>query len=733
MNHLSLESMANAIRFLSIDAVQKANSGHPGMPLGMADVATILFAKYLNHNPDDSKWFNRDRFVLSNGHGSMLLYSILYLTGYISIDELKNFRQLGSKTPGHPEFGLTSGVEATTGPLGQGFAAAVGMALAESILKKQFRINHYTYVMLGDGCLMEGISHEAASLAGHLKLNKLIALFDDNDISIDGTTCLSCSDDVKKRFSAYGWNVDKIDGHDFDAISLAIERAQKSEKPSLICCKTIIGKFSSRAGTSSAHSGAFTEEDIKKMREKLNWNYEPFHVPEDVKNAWKKTVERARQNYSSVSLTSENKELHRRLDERSPDSVSFQRVTLESRKEGKEWIPVSSTGMTEENAGMTGYHAELQRRLDERLPDNSNLVSFQCLTLESSENKELQRRLDKRLPDNIDNVLANLKKQICELMPNEATRSSFGMVMELLTQHMPELIGGSADLTGSNCTKYKHMQVIDSNNYSGSYVHYGVREHAMAACMNGMALHGAILPYGGTFLVFSDYCRPAIRLSALMKQQVIYVMTHDSIGVGEDGPTHQPIEHLVSLRAIPNLYVFRPADAVETLECVSIALEKKESPALFALSRQNVNYMHSDIDQSANLSKFGAYILCECSKELKVTIFATGSEVEIAVEARKKLQEKGIGTRVVSMPCWRLFDEQSDEYKAAILNNDSIKVAIEAGSEMGWHKYIGSNGIFIGMKSFGESAPYKTLYEHFNISADHVVKCVCDSTVIETT
>ncbi|WP_265023277.1 transketolase [Wolbachia endosymbiont (group A) of Epistrophe grossularia] len=658
MNHSHLKSMANAIRFLSIDAVQKANSGHPGMPLGMADVATVLFAKYLNHNPDDSKWFNRDRFVLSNGHGSMLLYSILYLTGYISIDELKNFRQMGSKTPGHPEFGLTSGVEATTGPLGQGFAAAVGMALAESILKKQFRINHYTYVMLGDGCLMEGISHEAASLAGHLKLNKLIALFDDNDISIDGATCLSCSDDVEKRFLAYGWNVDKIDGHDFDAISLAIEQAKKSGKPTMICCKTIIGKFSSRAGTSSAHSGAFSEEDIKQMREKLNWNYEPFHVPEDVKNAWKKTVERAKQNYT----------------------MSFQRVTLESREK----------------------------------------------------NEELKRRLDKRLPDNIAGVLADLKKQICELMPNEATRSSFGRVMELLTQHMPELIGGSADLTGSNCTKYKHMQVINSNNYSGSYVHYGVREHAMAACMNGMALHGAILPYGGTFLVFSDYCRPAIRLSALMKQQVMYVMTHDSIGVGEDGPTHQPIEHLASLRAIPNLYVFRPADAVETLECVSIALEKKESPALFALSRQNVSYMrkfYSDIDQSANLSKFGAYILCECSKELKVTIFAAGSEVEIAVEAREKLQEKGIGTRIVSMPCWRLFDEQSDEYKAAILNNDSIKVAIEAGSEMGWHKYIGSNGIFIGMKSFGESAPYKTLYEHFNISADHVVKCVCEKLV----
>ncbi|NUY39498.1 transketolase [Wolbachia endosymbiont of Litomosoides brasiliensis] len=659
MNHLPLESMANAVRFLSIDAIQKASSGHPGMPLGMADVAVVLFAKYLNHNPNDPKWYNRDRFVLSNGHGSMLLYSILYLTGYISIDELKNFRQLTYKTPGHPEFGLTPGVEATTGPLGQGFATAVGMALAESILEKQFGINHYTYVTLGDGCLMEGISHEAASLAGHLKLNKLIALFDDNDISIDGATHLSCSDNTEKRFSAYGWNVNKIDGHDFNSISLAIEQAQKSDKPTLIRCKTIIGKFSNRAGAPSAHSGAFTEEDIKQMREKLNWNYKPFHVPKDVKNAWMETVKRAKQNY--------------------------------------------------------------------------NLASFQwCQALKSSKSKELQRRLDKRLPDNINDDLANLKKQIHETMPNEATRSSFGKIMELLTESMPELIGGSADLTGSNCTKYKHMKVIDSNNYSGSYVHYGVREHAMAACMNGMALHGGILPYGGTFLVFSDYCRPAIRLSALMKQQVIYVMTHDSIGVGEDGPTHQPIEHLISLRAVPNLYIFRPTDAIETLECISIALEKKESPTLFALSRQNLSYMrkfHSDVDQSTNLSKFGAYILCECSEKLKVTIFATGSEVEIAVEARKKLQKKGIGTRVVSMPCWRLFDEQSNKYKEAILNNNSIKVAIEAGSEMGWHKYIGSNGIFIGMKSFGESAPYKTLYEYFNINADHVVKYVCEKLV----
>ncbi|MDG7056121.1 MAG: transketolase [Wolbachia endosymbiont of Meromenopon meropis] len=649
MNNLPLESMANAVRFLSIDAVQKANSGHLGMPLGMADVVTVLFAKYLNHNPDDSKWFNRDRFILSNGHGSMLLYSILYLTGYISIDELKNFRQLTSKTPGHPEFGLTPGIEATTGPLGQGFATSVGMALAEAILKKkQFGINHYTYVVVGDGCLMEGISHEAASLAGHLKLNKLIVLFDDNDISIDGSTNLSCSDDVKKRFSSYGWSVNKIYGHDFNSISLAIKQAHKSDKPSLICCKTIIGKFSSRANTSSAHSGAFMKSDIKKMKEKLNWNYEPFHVPENLKNAWMKTVKRAKQNYVSLA------------------------------------------------------------------------------------NKELQRRLDKRLPSNIESDLANLKKQIHETMPNEATRFSFGRVMGLLTESMPELIGGSADLTGSNCTKYKHMEVINRNNYGGSYIHYGVREHAMAACMNGMALYGGILPYGGTFLVFSDYCRPAIRLSAMMKQRVIYVMTHDSIGVGEDGSTHQPIEHLASLRAIPNLYVFRPADAIETLECISIALKKKDSPVLFALSRQSVNYMrkfHFDAYQFANLSKFGAYILCEYLEKLEVTIFATGSEVEIAVQAREKLQKKGIGTRIVSIPCWRLFDEQSDEYKASILDNDSIKVAVEAGSEMGWSKYIDSKGIFIGMKNFGESAPYKTLYEHFNINADNIVKSVCEKLV----
>lgn len=635
--------MANAIRFLSIDAIQKANSGHPGMPLGMADVATILFAKFLNHTPDNSTWINRDRFVLSNGHGSMLIYSILYLTDYISIDEIKNFRQLNSKTPGHPEYGMTPGIEATTGPLGQGFACAVGMALAESILRERFKgsVNHYTYVMLGDGCLMEGISHEAASLAGHLKLNKLIALFDDNQISIDGNTTLSCSDDIEKRFSAYGWNVMKIDGHNFDDISDALKQAQQSDKPSIISCKTIIGKFSNLAGTSSAHSGTFTEEDIQKMRNILNWNYKPFHVPENIKNAWKNTI----------------------------------------KKVGKQEI-----------------------------------------------DEDLKRRIAKRLPEEINNILGNLKNKIHKSMPTEATRSSFGKVMETITLYMPELIGGSADLTSSNYTKYNHMKVINSNNYDGSYIHYGIREHAMTACMNGMALHGGVLPYGGTFLVFSDYCRSSIRLSALMKQQIIYVMTHDSIGIGEDGPTHQPVEHLPSLRAIPNLYVFRPADAMETLECISIALEKVSSPSLFALSRQNVNYIRNiyhNHDETINLSKFGAYILCESASNVDVTIFSTGSEVEIAVEAYKKLQNKKINIRVVSIPCWKIFDEQSDDYKARILRNNSIKIAVEAASEVGWHKYIGSDGIFIGMKSFGESAPYNILYEHFNINVNYLVQRVC--------
>ncbi|UWI83065.1 transketolase [Wolbachia endosymbiont of Howardula sp.] len=663
MSDSLLEEMSNAVRCLSIDAIHNANSGHPGMPLGMADVITVLFAKYLNHNPDDVQWFDRDRFILSNGHGVMLLYSILYLTGYISIDNLKNFRQLGSNTPGHPEFGVTQGVDATTGPLGQGLAYAVGMALAESIMKEEFGeqlINHFTYVIVGDGCLMEGISHEAASLAGHLKLNKLIVLFDDNNVSIDGPIQLSCSDNIEQRFESYGWAINKIDGHNFNDISLAIEQAQHSELPSLICCQTIIGKFSSHAGLASAHSRMFTQKEIQQIRKRLNW-HKPFYVQKHVQVEWNKTINRIKKKYNSYT------------------NISI-------------------------------YSHEIKKKM-----------------------LELQRRIDKQLPYNIENIF-NTFKQHNKKYITESTRSAFGRIMNDLTQNMPELIGGSADLTDSNHTKYYHMHTINRNNYRGNYIHYGVREHAMASCMNGMALHGGILPYGGTFLVFSDYCRPAIRLSALMKQQVIYVMTHDSIGVGEDGPTHQPIEHLSALRSIINLYVFRPSDTLETLACLYIALNKKDAPSLFALSRQQVHSIYkcnSNIEKhdAYELVKFGAYILYESLGTLEVTIFATGSEVEIAIDARSKLHIKGIGTRVVSMPCCRIFDEQDDQYRELILNNHSIKVAIEAGSEMGWHKYIDINGIFIGMSQFGASAPYKELYEHFNINADYVVQRVSEKLI----
>lgn len=640
-------NMAKAIRFLSIDTVQKAKSGHPGMPLGMADVATVLFSEFLRHNPNDPSWFNRDRFILSNGHGSMLLYSILYLTGYVDISEIKNFRQLGSKTPGHPEHGLTPGVEVTTGPLGQGFACSVGMAIAEAVLREKYGddlVDHYTYVMLGDGCLMEGVSSEAASLAGHLRLNKLIALFDDNNISIDGSMDLASSDDITTRFLSFGWNVESIDGHNYTQIFDSIKKAKNTSKPTLIRCRTTIGKFAAEyAGKSSAHSGPFKESAVLKMRQDLNWKYEPFIIPQDILDMWKKTVERAK----------------------------------------------------------SGYNEKF----------NSN--------------EEFKRIVEGKKPFGVKKILEDLKKQISDLKPNEATRRSFGRVMEELTKVMPELIGGSADLTDSNCTKYPHMQIISKDNFNGSYIHFGVREHAMAACMNGMALHGGILPYGGTFLVFSDYCRPAIRLSALMRQQVIYVMTHDSIGLGEDGPTHQPVEHLASLRAIPNLLVFRPADAFETLECLDIALNSKDSPSLFVLSRQNLNYIDRSY-QKENLCERGGYILSEYEGNLDVTIFATGSEVEIAIEAKDKLQQKGIGVRVISMPCWQLFDRQSDEYRSNILNNSSVKAAIEAGSSLGWHKYIGQDGIFIGMESFGCSAPYKELYKHFNINANTLVEKILD-------
>ncbi|AHX05718.1 transketolase [Ehrlichia chaffeensis str. Liberty] len=653
-------NMANAIRVLSVDAIQKAASGHPGMPLGMADVATVLFAKFLKFNPKDPNWFDRDRFVLSNGHGSMLLYSILYFLGCLDIEEIKRFRQIHSLTPGHPEYGYTPGVDATTGPLGQGLACAVGMAIAEKILSEKFGseiVNHTTYVMVGDGCLMEGISHEAASLAGHLQLNKLIVLFDDNNISIDGPISLSVSDDVKARFLSYQWDVFEIDGHDFGQIESSIKNAQKSEKPSLICCKTVIGKhLSSKENTCAAHSWPFSEEEVMLMKEKLNWQCNPFNIPEEILQLWKNVSSRSEDEYNMW------------LDRSAKYSKTFDDF-VDMMKEG--------------------------------------------------------------VPDSVFLGLKEFKKELYALNLSEATRRTSGRVLEVIAKHTSKLIGGSADLTNSNNTKPQLISIINRSNFNGSYLHYGIREHAMAGCMNGMALHGGMIPYGGTFLVFSDYCRPAIRLSALMKKQVIYIMTHDSIGVGEDGPTHQPIEHLSSLRSIPNLYVFRPADAIEVLECWEIALKLTSSPSVFILSRQNVGSVRS-VSVDENLSNKGAYVIREYEKDLDVTIFATGSEVEIALKASDILKSKGLGTRVVSIPCWELFVQQDKKYIFNLLNNKSIKAAVEAASSFGWHRYIGENGIFVGLEDFGISAPYKDLYKHFGITAEGLVNKILDKLKINT-
>ncbi|AUO54668.1 transketolase [Ehrlichia canis] len=645
-------NMANAIRVLSVDAIQNAASGHPGMPLGMADVATVLFVKFLKFTPKDTSWFNRDRFVLSNGHGSMLLYSILYFLGCLDIEEIKRFRQIHSLTPGHPEYGCTPGVDATTGPLGQGLACAVGMAIAERVLSEKFGselVDHMTYVMVGDGCLMEGISHEAASLAGHLQISKLIVLFDDNGISIDGDTSLAVSDDIKARFLSYGWDVFEIDGHDFDEIESSIENARRSSKPSLICCKTIIGKgLVSKENTSAAHSWPFSEEEVILMKEKLGWCDKPFDVPEEILQLWK-----------SIASKSEN--------------------------EYKAWL----------------------NKCDDKASQ-----SFVDVIKEG-------------VSDSVFLSLKKLKKELCNLNLNEATRKSSGRILEVVMENTSKLIGGSADLTGSNNTKPQFASIINKDNFSGSYLHYGIREHAMAACMNGMALHGGVIPYGGTFLVFADYCRPAIRLSALMKRHVIYVMTHDSIGVGEDGPTHQPVEHVSSLRAIPNLYVFRPADAVEVLECWEIALKLTSSPSAFILSRQNVGNVRS-LYVEENLSSKGAYIIREYEKDLDVTIFATGSEVEVALKAADILKGKGLDARIVSVPCWELFAQQDKKYIFSLLNNKSIKAAIEAASSFGWHKYIGEDGVFVGLDDFGLSAPCKDLYKHFGITAENLVNKILD-------
>ncbi len=646
--------MANAIRALSMDAVERANSGHPGMPMGMADVATVLFAEHLSFDPKHPLWPNRDRFILSAGHGSMLQYSLLYLTGYedMTLDELKKFRQMGAKTAGHPEYGHATGIETTTGPLGQGLANAVGMALAERLTAARFGAvsDHYTYTIAGDGCLMEGISQEAISIAGHLKLSKLIVLFDDNKISIDGPTSLTTSEDTLKRFEASGWAVQAIDGHDMAAISGAIAKAKKSDRPSLIACRTTIAFGApTKAGTSSSHGSPLGKTEIEGTRAKLGWAHAEFDVPADVLNAWRETGVRGAKAFEA-------------------------------------------------------WDAQLSK-------------------LDAGKLAEYERMLAGELPASFNDTIQALKKKLAETKPNEATRKSSENTLEALVPVMPELLGGSADLTGSNNTKTKAMKPINEADFSGAYVYYGVREHAMGAIMNGIALHGGFIPYGGTFLVFTDYCRPAIRLSALMQQRVIYVMTHDSIGLGEDGPTHQPVEHLSSLRAIPNLNVFRPADAVETAECWAISLITKETPSILSLTRQNLPTLRTEYT-AENKSARGGYVISEAKGAAAVTIMATGSEVSLAVDAQKLLEAKGVATKVVSLPCWELFDAQPAAYRDEVLGKDTLKVAVEAAIKFGWERYLGVDGIFVGMPGFGASAPAKDLYQHFGITAENVEKLV---------
>jgi transketolase len=647
--------MANAIRALSMDAVQKANSGHPGMPMGMADVATVLFSKFLSFNPQDPQWLDRDRFILSAGHGSMLLYALLHLTGYedITLDELKNFRQFGAKTAGHPEYGHAAGIETTTGPLGQGIANSVGFALAERMLAARYGdelVDHYTYVIAGDGCLMEGISHEAISMAGHLSLGKLIVLFDDNEISIDGPTSLTVSDDQLARFKASGWDVASVDGHDYDAIESAIAAAQKTDKPSLIACKTTIAYGApTKAGTSSSHGAPLGDEEIAGARKQLGWDAQPFEIPQDILAAWRE---------------------------------------------------VGQKSVSEYDAWQERYQA-------------------------ASNQEELERACSGQLPASFSETVLTYKKQLTDEKPKWATRKSSGEVLNQLSAILPELVGGSADLTGSNLTQATGMAPVSKDDFSGNYIYYGVREHAMAAAMNGMALHGGFIPYGGTFLVFTDYCRPSIRLSALMQQRVVYVMTHDSIGLGEDGPTHQPVEHVASLRAIPNVYVFRPADAVETLESWQSSLELANAPSVLALTRQGVPLLRTEYSEE-NLTQRGAYVISEASDaNAAVSLFASGSEVQLAVEAQSILQSQyGIAARVVSVPCMELFEEQDAAYQASVLGNSAVNVAVEAAIRQGWDRFIGNEGIFVGMTGFGASAPADELYSHFNITVDHIVEVV---------
>ena len=637
--------LANAIRFLSIDAVEKANSGHPGLPMGMADVATILFKYYLKFNPKNPNWMNRDRFVLSAGHGSMLLYSLLYLTGYksISLNSIKNFRQLNSICAGHPEYEPNSGIETTTGPLGQGIANAVGFALAEEILKKKFGkniINHKTYVLAGDGCLMEGISHEALSLAGHLKLKNLIMLFDNNSISIDGPTSLAVSDNYKKRFNSYGWDFIEIDGHNEKQIIKALKKAQKAKRPTTISCKTTIGYGSpNKSGTESAHGSPLGKDEIVLVRKKLKWNYEPFKVPEKILEEWKK---------------------------------------------------IGNKGTKEEIKWKKKYNRK------------KNLI-------------------EKTFSNNFNKIFEIEKQNVINNLETIATRKSSEKILSKLVEKNKALIGGSADLSGSNNTKTKNHKIIKPGNFTGNYIHYGVREHAMSGVMNGLALHSGLIPYGGTFLIFSDYCKPSIRLSALMKQRVIYIFSHDSIGLGEDGPTHQPIEQLSGLRSIPNLNVFRPADTTETLECWQLALENTNTPSIIALTRQKLEQVRKEFVKENKCFK-GAYELSRNNEKVDLTILASGSELTLALEVSHKLATQNTYSKVISVPCLNYFEKQSNDYKEKILNETKYKVSIEAAATDCWKKFVGNNGLCFGIDNFGKSAPYKDAFKHFGLTSDNIVK-----------
>ncbi len=646
-----VDQLANAIRFLSIDAVQKANSGHPGMPMGMADVATVLFKFHLRFNPKNPSWINRDRFILSAGHGSMLLYSLLYLTGYekVKLEDIKNFRQLNSICAGHPEYVFNSGIETTTGPLGQGLANSVGLAIASEIYKKKFGskiINNKTYVIASDGDLMEGISHESMSLAGHLKLKDLIVFFDNNKISIDGSTSLSVSDNYKKRFQSYGWNFIEINGHNEKQIDNAIKKAHKSKKPTLISCKTIIGYGSpNKSGKSSSHGAPLGEDEIKLVRKKLKWPHRPFEIPNEIIQEWRQ--------------------------------IGAKGEILE-----KKWLDELNKSKSEIKEKFNYF--------------NNTLIK-----------------------DKLNDLINSEKEKYFKDKPEMATRQCSMKVIEALNNLMPNLIGGSADLSGSNNTKTSNSIILNSKNYGGNYIHYGVREHGMAAAMNGIALYHNLIPYGGTFLIFSDYCKPSIRLSALMGLRVIYIFSHDSIGLGEDGPTHQPIEHLSSLRAIPNLNVFRPADINETLECWEASLNNDKGPSAIILSRQKLNYL-SKIPDKKNKCMMGAYEVNITSHDNKVTILASGSEVDLALSTQEVLKDSGIESKVVSVPCHELFDQQSEDYKNKILEKNNLLVALEAGSMSSWFKYLKKDDLAIGIDEFGKSAPYKEIYEEMNLTSSKI-------------